>query len=482
MKHNQFFLLSVMVLLILASCGKDDSTNLQIEKDVASEIEKEVILNAYFYSIKGDGGVTTRSSENAWKNEDSIGLFMVNQGVALDQSALADNVKLITNGTNRFFYLENNIVNFPFNKQMVDFISYHPYTDSLNDFNYAIDVSDQTSLPAIDLLYSNNAKGLNSEDEEVNLIFKHQLTKVVFTITDNNSGLDLSGVTAQITNVNTKASFSLINGKIHDEKESGSVTLNVDDTGTFLQAILLPDEDLTDNVLYLTVGGIVFSYPLSSGKIQSFDKSTKCDYTISLEGSNIKGVNATIEDWTTVTDSIIVTEDGSATKPENDDDSSSPEVDEGENGVEDGGVTIVGDGTEANPYNITQAIEIANSQVRDQSERSVWVKGYIVGFYDRAALSSFINSDQQEYQKKIALALFPDEENYQQTFPVEITYKASVMNAISLKDNPDNFKKEVILKGNIRFLNVFSIGEGLQGELHGMADATILIIDGKKYS
>lgn len=475
MKHNQFFLLSVMFLLILASCGKHDSTDLQIEKDVASEIEKEVIINAYFYSIKGDGSVTTRSSENAWKDGDAIGLFMKNEGIDLYQTALADNVKLITGGTYRFTYLEDNRVNFPFNKQMVDFISYYPYTTSLNDFNYAIDVSDQTSLPAIDLLYSNNAKGLNSEDEEVNLIFKHQLTKVVFTIVDNNSGLVLPGLTAQITNVNTKASFSLNNGKIHDEKESGSVTLNVDDTGTIFQAILLPDEDLTDNVLYISIGDVHFSYPLSSSKITSFDKSTKCEYKISLEGSNINGVSATIEDWTTVTDSIIVTEDGSAIVPEKGNDSSSPEVDEGENGVEDGGVTIVGDGTEANPYNITQAIEIANSQVRDQSERSVWVKGYIVGFYSNNFKISFENSIEQSASSKLALAFTPEEVDYKNTFRIDLD-NYNIYEAITLTKNPNNFKKEVVFSGNIEYLNVSH-----EGDVHGMKSIRKAILNGEIY-
>lgn len=479
MKYIYLLLASVFGLLIFSSCGQDRANELEIENEVANETSKEVIINAYFYYVTGNGGVTTRSIVNIWKNKDEIGLFMKNAGTALDQSALANNVKLSTTGTNRFTYLEENKVYFPFNKQNVDFISYHPYTSSLDGLNYLIDVSNQNNLRAIDLLYSENATDKNSSIGEVDLTFSHQLTKVVFTILTNNSGKDLSGLTARISNVKTKATFSLINGTISDESEPNGVALNVSDSGKVLQAILLPDKDLTDNVLYITIGEIHYTYPLGSGQIKSFEKSTRCDYNINLEAANVKGVTTTITDWTVVSEDIEVTEDPSATIPESETPPVKPEEEgggslgstEGEGGET--GLPALGDGTDASPFNITQAIEIANSQVsREDVVKDVWIKGYIVGFYSRQGLSSFTNSVNQNLRPHIALAFSADETNFKKTFPVDITKNHYYTIFVSLTDNPLLFKKEVIFKGDITFLNAASSPDV---DKHGMKNLSKII-------
>ena len=500
---------SVILLLILLSCGQDSTNEIEVGKEVNDRNKKEVIINAYFYNITGNGSITTRATDNAWEVGDFIGLFMKKAEIDLTQSALAKNVKLTTDGTNRFTYLQDQKVYFPFNKEKVDFISYHPYSSALDGLYYMIDVSDQTNLSAIDLMYSHNAKNKNSEIKIVDLNFEHQLTKVVFTIDVNNSGKNLSNISAKITNVNTKANFSLIDGIITNKDTPKDVTLNVDNLGTVLQAILLPDNDLSNKNLIIDIDGTTYTYPLKSATtIKAFEKSKLCAYNIILnagQGPIIESVNATITDWITVSEDIIITEDPLETSPEENnpkpdegDDAGSPDGDGDSNTIppEEGGDTgtpkepneeqtnpIIedGDGTQENPYNITQAFQLVEDRDKKIENhipivKDVWIKGYIVGYYSDITFLKFVNSVDKASESSLALALTTEEADHHNIFRVNLL-KSSNIRPVNLKNKPEHFKKEVIFKGNIIYLSGPS-----EDPKYGLSNLKVAIIDGVTYT
>lgn len=472
MKNIFLLFLSVIGLLIFLSCGQDSANEMEIEYDLS----KQVKVNAYFYNTLGNGGVTSRATGKAWEKDDGIGLFMKKEGIDLTLNALAKNVKLTTDGTSRFTYLQDEKVYFPFNKEKVDFISYHPYRSSLDGLNYMIDVSNQTNLPAIDLLYSNNATGKNSDTQEVDLIFEHQLTKVVFTIVVNNTEKELSGLTASISNVNTKANFSLIDGTLTDKSEPNDVVLDVNSTGSVLQAILLPENNLTNKILVINIDGTTYTYPLiSSSTITSFEKSKQCVYNITLnagQGPVIEYVTATITDWITVTDDIEVTEDPSTTMPEN-------PVPEPEEPITP--IIPVGDGTQENPYNITQAFQLVEDRDKKIENylpivKDVWIKGYIVGYYSDVSFLQFVNSVDKASESSLALALTAEEADHHNIFGVNLLNSSNIK-PINLRNKPAHFKKELLLKGNIRwFSNTPS------GIIFGLDNLKTAIIDGVTYT
>ena len=89
------------------------------------------------------------------------------------------------------------------------------------------------------------------------------------------------------------------------------------------------------------------------------------------------------------------------------------------------------DGTEANPYTVSDAKIAATGT-------NVFVKAFIVGYVPDKALNEAIFGD----------AASADETNVTNCMPIQLPAGA-IRTALNLKDNPGNLKQEVILCGNI---------------------------------
>ena len=421
-------------MLCITSCMED--------RPNPSDVQKEIKVSA---TIEGSitSRANTRASNSTWHDADAIGIFMkYNDEAPLSLSALAINAKYATDGTGIFYATESNQIYFPFNDDKVDFIAYYPHTNSLDGLHYPIDVSNQSSLPDIDLLYSNNSKGISASKGIAELIFKHQLSKVILNISMfDNTQQDLTGLTAQIMNVNTKATFSLIDGTLSDEGDKNNVQFNMSDNGKLAQAILLPASSLDNISLVLTLDSISYSLSLSAAKnITSFDKSTKHTLNVTLkpgEGPELDSVTATIEDWVDGTkEDFIADEDSSYTPPgkPGEGDGDEEDLNEGEDDQ------YVGDGSKDYPYTVTQAKEIT-------SENRVWVKGYIVGYYGHSWESSL--NDGPTNVDNVAIADSSVETEYINTFKIDFLNDPDVGNTIRLKENPDNILKMAYFYGDI---------------------------------
>lgn len=464
MKNCCLYLLAIVSLLGFLSCSKDDVT----EKDA----RKEVKVTATFNGLSVTGGVTTRAVDNSWEAGDAIGLFMKTAGTTLSQSALANNARYTTDvGDRAFANSSTNKVYFPFDKSNVDFISYYPYTDNLNGLIYKVDVSDQSNLGSIDLMYADNVKAKNYTAESIELDFKHQFTKVVLKIENNNSDNTNGEFSAKIINAPKSASFSLVDGALSVDKELVDILFNINKTTNTAEAILLPVTDLSNKEFLITIGDISYSYSLSkSTDIKSFAPATKCEYNITIEpnsGRVLSNVTATITDWTTVSENITADEvpvadaDGGNTEPGGE---VTPPVDggggeggggstepgEGDNPTEPGeGDDPVlpdgGDGTFENPYSIAEAKELTEG-------KGIWVKGYIVGSYG-AGFNSFTNVvGFRASQMNLALADSVTVELYVNTFPVDIFNDGKTrdfQDLLNLNNNSNNLGRKIVLMGDI---------------------------------
>ena len=123
MKNYFLCYLAIATLLSFISCSQDDPA----EEDV----RKEVKVTATFKGLSAARNATTRVTDNSWENVDEIGLFMMKSGVALDQDALANNVKYTFDSGEIFNNASENKIYFPFNKEKVDFIFNTPNSNSL---------------------------------------------------------------------------------------------------------------------------------------------------------------------------------------------------------------------------------------------------------------------------------------------------------------------------------------------------------------
>lgn len=173
MKKYFNLLVSIIILVSYSSCSYSES--------IEENVRKEVRISASFENLSDDSKVTTRAVDNAWESGDAIGVFMKKAGVTLEHPALSENAKYTTAGTSSFTPArETDKLYYPFDKSDVDFISYYPYTASLNGMNYEIDVADQSNLSDIDLLYSNNIAAVNFDNVNINLNFAHTVNKSGF--------------------------------------------------------------------------------------------------------------------------------------------------------------------------------------------------------------------------------------------------------------------------------------------------------------
>ena len=430
MKRTNFILPLFCGMLLLACEGS------RLDTDAVS---RTVQVNAV------REGIQTRVTNGMWDTGDAIGLFMKPTGATLSESSvLAHNVKYITSGSANFSpESEADRILFPFNASDVNFIGYYPFTTELIGFNFPVDVSDQSDLSAINLLYSNNATGLNSKNPYANLLFSHQLTKIILNIRPENNTDNLSGLTAKLTNAGTNALFSLIDGTLSEPTTHGDISFNITADGRFAQAIVLPSNDLSGKHLAFEIGGLTYVFALSNSlNITSFNASTRYTFNVTLnpQGTGVL-TEGSITDWVDAPEENIT-------------------LDPDENGVPD-----MTKGTKGNPFTIEEAR--ANS-----GRTNVWVEGYIVGFYATSARASFVNDvvgadDAPASNSNLALALDVDESVATNTFPIMLGTGA-VRDRLSLRTNPQNFKQRVIIRGTIgTYMNTIGLRDLTDFEVVG---------------
>lgn len=122
-------------------------------------------------------------------------------------------------------------------------------------------------------------------------------------------------------------------------------------------------------------------------------------------------------------------------------------------------------GTKEKPYTV------ANVQA-GATGTGVWVKGYIVGWIDGKTLAdgAKFNADGVTVSSNVMLANAADAATTAKIIPVQLP-SGEIRKAVNLQDNPANYKKEVLLKGNL--VAYFGVP--------GLKEVSAAVIDGKEY-
>lgn len=260
-------------------------------------------------ALQINSGIQTRAAGKEWSVGDAIGIYMVKTG-GQEISETASNRKYTaqTDGENSVFnpYADSDIIYFPVDGSQVDFFLYYPY-GNLSDNTYSIDVSNQTNLPAIDLM---TAKVIEKEKTvpAITPIFSHLLAKLELNI-QAGEGLtdsDLDGLTVVITNQRTAGSYNVLTEtmSLADNQDGVGITMNTVADGTTSQAILLPTTEAgginpiiagRQLVFTLAATGESFKWAVPDGK--QFAAGAKNIYNITMNRTPL-GLSATISDWT----------------------------------------------------------------------------------------------------------------------------------------------------------------------------------------
>lgn len=457
MAKNLFNALVFILMVGILSCSEANLSQ--------GEIRKEVKVFGSLNGVSSTTEVTTRVTGKSWENGDLIGLYMKKSAGDLSQSALANNVKYRTDGTGAFINNTDKKVFYPLNKESVGFISYYPYNDTIKDFKYELNIPiNQNNSDFKDFLYSKNVSNSTSDNTSIKLQFTYQLVKVVVKIHDSYSDqfLKLSddiNAEVMISDVNTRGSFSLVNGSFNNSMEQvGNVIFKITEDGS-AEALLLPIASLGENNLTVKIKDDIYTLPLAETVVnKSFAQSTQYIYTLKLKGSELIGFTAEICDRDTVNvDGITLSpdpkgEEGSGDAGEN--------TGSGEDGTGEGGDTrvepnepddpLVVENSQDNPYTITDIL-------KRTEEQDVWVKGYIVGSYNLVGtFYSEVPNNLNGSKYNLALADSPTEKKDVNTFPVDFDIEKdnSLMvfyEILNLKAHLNNLKKEVLLRGDIGY-------------------------------
>ena len=292
-KNLQIITLTLFVLFGSA-CRKDNTPEITDQTRTAVQFSSSI-----------NGQIKTKATDNSWDQGDVIGVFMKN-GTGLDH-VQSSNKSYTTTGDGEFKPLtsEQNIY-YPIDGSTVDFIAYYPYSQTLTNNTYGVDVNDQSKQAAIDLLYANNAVGLSKTNANANLIFTHQLSKVEIAVKNGAGVADLNGLAVNISGVKTTANFDLATGALTATGQAGSVAAHtaVKSGVTIVEAILVPTTDESETKVVFALGTKTFTWTLPAST--TFEQGKKYIYEVELKGDGnsiprvAAAIKATIINWSDV--------------------------------------------------------------------------------------------------------------------------------------------------------------------------------------
>lgn len=305
MKLGKFLFTGSLSLFALAACVSND------DKSEWNDGSQPINFTS---SIQG---LNTRAANAEWTAGDKVGIFM--KAANGDLSAATAVNKLHTTDKNGNLTASNaeNALYYPTDGSSVDFVAYYPYVISLPGNTYKVDVTTQTDKPAIDLLYSDNAKGFaKGASGSPQLTFTHMLSQIVFNIEKDATIPTLDGLKVTFKGMNTKADFTLADGKLINAGTVADITSLMAEGATTITTIVLPATTLSDIKVVFDLNGKSYTadYPQTV-----LDAGRKYVHKVKLSDSNGQPVivmeAATITDWIEVPGGDIDVDFGGGVTP-----------------------------------------------------------------------------------------------------------------------------------------------------------------------
>lgn len=251
---------------------------------------------------------------DAWSGSEQVGVIMLDATkTGMDAVVGTANAAYKTAADGSLSPVST-VLNYPSDKS-VQFCAYYPYSASLTDDKYAVDLGN-SSVDA-DLLYALTTEATDaSNDKAVALTFKHQLSMLTLKIQSAPASLD--GATIAVTS-KSKTTFDLTTATLAapaaDEatREMAMTTSASLATG---KLIVLPGK--TISVVKITIGSK--TYAVDASQIETaVGEDAQYNVTIGEDGTATVKLATTIEGWTVNNGTSTATPtDGGTTEPEPD--------------------------------------------------------------------------------------------------------------------------------------------------------------------
>lgn len=288
-------LLSALAIsaILLTSCNNDDNGDY-----------------AYDGQVRFSSGVSTTrvggTNGDQWEGTENIGIYMVEHGAAAIMEN-AENIKYNTSSTGTAaMFTSTTPIFYPVDDtQKVDFIAYHPYNSSVIDYLYKINTTNQSTQSDIDLMQSiadNSGSGYDKtqKSDYVNLVFNHQLTKLIINTTPDD-GLyqaDLAKMTVTIKGLYTQADYHINTCAFGTPYNNTDPIVTATTTpGSLYEAIVVP-QSFAGNVVTVEFAlnnnkNEVFVYEVPATTFQSAEKHI---FNVKVQRTKVQ-VRGTINAW-----------------------------------------------------------------------------------------------------------------------------------------------------------------------------------------
>lgn len=250
--------------------------------------------------------IQSRVSGNSWNANDEVGIFMTPNGSEI-ASATAANKKYLAQTNGSLVAAPGEGIYLPATGK-VDFIAYYPYSNALSGNVMDVNVADQSKPGAIDLLYSNETKGVEAANgKTIALKFVRKMSKLTLNMTKDETIESFEGLKVEMKGIATEGKFDLAKGtvKATDGKNTQAVAMNignVEASTAKATAIILPTAAATDQTkmdLTFTLAGKTFTHSIAD--LTAFEAGKNVTFKATLSINNGKPVvtvgNATIKDW-----------------------------------------------------------------------------------------------------------------------------------------------------------------------------------------
>lgn len=247
MKKINILLFLAVLFLGLNSCSDDDKETTGID-----ETNKLVKLQSTINSL-----TSVENADSLWVKNTMLGVYGLD---ATSSEALenASNVRYFSpKGKSEFgpANMYNDVVTFPANGGAIDVIAYRPYNAAVENGKLNLDLTKQGKPVDIDLMYSNNIKGLKQGEEAV-ADFAHVLSKMIIRIHLGDAVHSVVGMDVKLGNFVQKGAFDILAGSIVKDDAAAVGSLNTKLTFTsgvsYAEAIVFPNSGAgrTLNVRY----------------------------------------------------------------------------------------------------------------------------------------------------------------------------------------------------------------------------------------
>ena len=266
-----------------------------------SEKENGFTASGGMVAVNFAAGITTRVVDTAWEQGDKIGISMLNFGSSGIAGEVFNRQFLVSGPGSLSSFLPftpHETIFYPVDDSKVEFLAYYPYSKELKSLNdFRVSVANQNDRKMIDLLVARTGKA-DKESPNVELVFRHRLASLEFTIKPGDIGnvANLSGATMKVKNIPVTASCNLFSGTFSStEYNDIAVEMSVD--GTKGRAIVLPREPGDEVWLEytLTDGTTYKAYIEAKSKWES---GTCYVYTLTLRKKPVPvDISVSVTEW-----------------------------------------------------------------------------------------------------------------------------------------------------------------------------------------